>query len=106
MLELINVAKSYESPGTAGNVCVLRDINLKVEEGQSVAVVGPSGSGKSTLLNIIGALDYPTSGEVLFEGKDLSGLERRNLRGFETAGSVLFSSCTIFCLSARCWKMC
>jgi len=102
MLELINVTKSYESPGTAGDVCVLRDINLKVEESQSVAVVGPSGSGKSTLLNIIGALDYPTSGEVLFEGKDLSGLEEaelarlRNSRvGFVFQLHHLLPQCTV-----------
>ncbi|MHC5060886.1 MAG: ABC transporter ATP-binding protein [Planctomycetota bacterium] len=79
MLELINVTKSYESPGGADALCVLKDISLKVEQGQSLAVVGPSGSGKSTLLNIIGALDYPTSGEVLFEGQDLSGLSEAQL---------------------------
>lgn len=72
MLELINVAKSYESPGDAGGLCVLKDITLKVQEGQSIAIVGPSGSGKSTLLNIIGALDRPTEGRVLFDGKDLA----------------------------------
>ena len=74
MLELINVAKSYEWPGETGSLCVLKDITLKVVEGESVAVVGPSGSGKSTLLNIIGALDHPTSGRVLFDGKDLAEL--------------------------------
>ncbi|RKY10976.1 MAG: ABC transporter ATP-binding protein, partial [Planctomycetota bacterium] len=79
MLELIDVAKSYESPGTAEEVCVLKGVNLKVERAQSVAVVGPSGSGKSTLLNIMGALDYPTSGNVLFKRRDLSGLNEAQL---------------------------
>jgi len=79
MLELIDVAKSYESPGAAEDVCVLKGVNLQVDRGQSVAVVGPSGSGKSTLLNIMGALDYPTSGNVLFKGRDLSGLEEAEL---------------------------
>ena len=74
MLELINVAKSYESPGDAVGLCVLKDITLKVEKGRSVAIVGPSGSGKSTLLNIIGALDRPSQGRVLFDGKDLAKL--------------------------------
>ncbi|HUS71655.1 MAG TPA: ATP-binding cassette domain-containing protein, partial [Sedimentisphaerales bacterium] len=74
MLELINVAKSYESPGDARGLCVLKDITLKVEKGESVAIVGPSGSGKSTLLNIIGALDRPSQGRVLFDGKDLAKL--------------------------------
>jgi len=74
MLELIDVAKSYESCGGAEKLAVLQGVNLKVGTGQSAAVVGPSGSGKSTLLNIMGALDYPTSGTVLFKGRDLAGL--------------------------------
>ena len=74
MLELINVAKNYESPGRTGQLCVLKDITLKVETGSSVVIVGPSGSGKSTLLNIIGALDRPSAGKVLFDGKDLAAL--------------------------------
>ena len=72
MLELINVEKSYPSPTDTGSVFVLKDIILKIEKGQSIAIVGPSGSGKSTLLNIIGALDRPTSGQVLLDGKDLT----------------------------------
>ncbi len=79
MLELIDVAKSYESPGAAEDVCVLKGVNLQVDRGQSVVVVGPSGSGKSTLLNIMGALDYPTSGEVLFKGRALSKLNEAEL---------------------------
>lgn len=74
MLELVKISKSYDSPGDSGSDCVLKDISLKIDTGQSVAIVGPSGSGKSTLLNIIGALDRPTSGQVLLDGKDLSGL--------------------------------
>ncbi len=75
MLKLLNVAKSYQSPGATSRVRVLEDITLKVEKGRSVAIVGPSGSGKSTLLNIIGALDQPTAGRVLFDGKDLGRLD-------------------------------
>ncbi len=75
MLELVNIAKSYESPGDAGSVCVLKDITLRVKKGQSLVIVGPSGSGKSTLLNIIGALDRPTAGEVLFDGRSLAELD-------------------------------
>ena len=74
MLELINVTKNYQTPDSAESLCVLNDVKLKVEKSQSVAVVGPSGSGKSTLLNIMGALDKPTSGQVLFDGKDLTEL--------------------------------
>jgi len=74
MLELIHVAKKYESPGDKEGLCVLKDITLKLEPGESLVIVGPSGSGKSTLLNIIGALDRPTGGKVLFDGQDLSSL--------------------------------
>ena len=79
MLELVNVAKSYPAPGDTVGLCVLRDITLKVGKGRSVAIVGPSGSGKSTLLNIIGALDRPTAGRVLFDGKDLGKLDEPEL---------------------------
>ena len=79
MLEIIGVTKSYESPGDKRDVCVLKDITLKVAKGQSVVIAGPSGSGKSTLLNIIGALDRPTEGRVLFDGKDLAKLDEIEL---------------------------
>ena len=79
MLELINVEKKYESPGDKQELSVLKDITLKVESGQSLVIVGPSGSGKSTLLNIIGALDYPTAGQVLFDGQDLAALGEAEL---------------------------
>jgi ABC-type lipoprotein export system ATPase subunit len=72
MLELIDVSKEYQSPAETGSVSVLKDITLKIEKGRSIAIVGPSGCGKSTLLNIIGALDRPTAGRVLFDGKDLT----------------------------------
>lgn len=79
MLELVSVEKSYPTPGGTEDVCVLKDITLKIEQGRSLAVVGPSGSGKSTLLNIIGALDRPTAGRVLFDGKDLGKLDEPEL---------------------------
>jgi len=79
MLELINVAKKYESPGDKQGLSVLKDITLKVEPGGSLVIVGPSGSGKSTLLNIIGALDVPSSGRVLFDGQDLGAMGETEL---------------------------
>ncbi|UCF17846.1 MAG: ABC transporter ATP-binding protein [Phycisphaerales bacterium] len=79
MLELVHVAKTYPSPGNEKGLRVLEDINLKVEAGESLVVVGPSGSGKSTLLNIIGALDRPTQGRVLLDGRDLAGLDETEL---------------------------
>jgi ABC-type lipoprotein export system ATPase subunit len=79
MLELVDVTKSYPSVGKTGDLLVLKGITLKVKSGQSVAIVGPSGSGKSTLLNVMGGLDYPTSGRVLLNGQDLSGLTEQEL---------------------------
>ena len=79
MLELIHVQKIYQSPLEGQSLCVLKDITLKVSTGQSIAIVGPSGCGKSTLLNIIGALDKPSSGRVLFNDADLGRLDEKRL---------------------------
>jgi len=79
MVELVNVTKTYGDPGDPGSVSVLKGITLKIEQGRSVVIVGPSGCGKSTLLNIIGGLDHATSGQVLFDGRDLAGLNDRDL---------------------------
>jgi nitrate/nitrite transport system ATP-binding protein len=68
-LELNNISKSY---GSNENVTeVLDNINLHIEEGEFVAIVGFTGSGKTTLVNLINGLDKPTSGEVLFNGKPI-----------------------------------
>ena len=76
-LELRGVTRTYGS-GTAA-LTVLHGIDLTVEEGEYLAVVGPSGSGKSTLLNIIGALDRPTAGQVLLGGEDLTSYSDASL---------------------------
>jgi putative ABC transport system ATP-binding protein len=75
-LELRNVSKSYGE----GSVIVhaIESLDLAVEEGQLVAVMGPSGSGKSTLLTIAGSLEAPTGGEVLIGGAALSGMSRND----------------------------
>ena len=69
LYELIGVEKSCEGP--AERITILKNINLTIRAGESVAVVGASGSGKSTLLHLLGALDVPTAGSVLFEGRNL-----------------------------------
>ena len=74
LLELSAVCKDYDATTDAAAVTVLQNVYLQVAPGETVAIVGPSGSGKSTLLNIIGALDRPTSGKVVLDGKDLSAL--------------------------------
>ncbi|MDH7477699.1 MAG: ATP-binding cassette domain-containing protein, partial [Candidatus Bathyarchaeota archaeon] len=77
IVEVVNLRKTY----LLGKVPVeaLKGVNLKVEEGEFLAVLGPSGSGKSTLLNLIGALDKPTDGTVLIDGVDISKLNDNQL---------------------------
>lgn len=79
LLELKAISKQYAAVEATERLSVLKSVDLKVSEGESVAIVGPSGSGKSTLLHIIGALDRPTSGEVLFNGRDLAALQEAEL---------------------------
>jgi len=76
VMELIGVQKNY-----AGNppVEALRGIDLTINEGELIGLVGTSGSGKSTMLNIMGALDHPTEGKVRIQGQDLSALSDRQL---------------------------
>jgi putative ABC transport system ATP-binding protein len=77
VVEAINVTKTY----MLGKVPVeaLRGVNLKVETGDFVSILGPSGSGKSTMLNLIGALDKPTSGTLLIDGVDIGKLNDNQL---------------------------
>jgi len=101
MIELINITKSYSVLGQAGEK-VLRKIDLKIENGDSVAILGPSGSGKSTLLNMIGSLDSPSSGTVKFNDRDLAELNDRELSdmrnseiGFIFQLHYLLPQCTV-----------
>jgi putative ABC transport system ATP-binding protein len=82
VIDLKNIVKSY-SMGKR-ELKVLQGVNLRVEKGEMVAIMGPSGSGKSTLLNLIGLLDRPTSGNYVLDGKEvsrLSGGELAKIRG-------------------------
>ena len=79
-LHVSHLAKDY--PTRSGPLSVLRDVNLQLERGQALAVMGPSGSGKSTLLHILGTLDAPTRGEVRLESKDPFALPERELADF------------------------
>jgi ABC-type lipoprotein export system ATPase subunit len=96
LLELKGVSKDY------GDGNVLRDVNLRLDRAEAIAIVGPSGSGKSTLLNIIGTLDRPTSGSVFLEGDDLFRLSadeiaavRNRKIGFVFQLHHLLPQCTI-----------
>ena len=77
ILEIKHVYKDYFSGNLV--VPVLKDINLQVEEGEYLAIMGPSGSGKSTLMNIIGCLDKPTKGEFYLGGENILSLRENSL---------------------------
>ncbi|MFH1613814.1 MAG: ABC transporter ATP-binding protein [Planctomycetota bacterium] len=79
MLELIDVGKEYRSPTGGATAEVLKGVCLKINQGDTISVVGPSGSGKSTLLNIIGGLDQPSRGKVVFQGRYLAVLDDKEL---------------------------
>lgn len=80
LLEINSICKTYGTGETA--VHALKDVNFSVAKGEFIAVVGESGSGKSTLLNMIGALDTPTSGNVLIDGKNIFTMEDEELTIF------------------------
>jgi putative ABC transport system ATP-binding protein len=77
LIDVRNVFKTYETG--AGDVTVLHDINLKVQSGEFISVVGPSGSGKSTLLNMITGIDRPTAGQVHVGGQAVHDLSENRL---------------------------
>lgn len=85
-LELRSVSKVFPGPPP---LTVLGGVSLSACSGETLAITGPSGSGKSTLLNLVGCLDRPTAGEILVDGRGLSGLSARERAAFR-AGSVGF----------------
>lgn len=80
ILETISLKKHYKNG--ANTVKAVDSVNLTVDEGEFVAIVGTSGSGKSTLLHLIGGLDRPSDGKVLIDGKDIYGINDENLAVF------------------------
>jgi lipoprotein-releasing system ATP-binding protein len=102
LLQLTNLSKRYAAPD-GSSLAVLDDISLRVDGGESLAIIGPSGAGKSTLLQIIGTLDRPTTGRVELAGKDLSHLDeialaavRNRLIGFVFQSHFLLPQCTVW----------
>jgi lipoprotein-releasing system ATP-binding protein len=100
-LHVEHLAKDY--PTRSGALNVLRDVNLNLERGDALAVMGPSGSGKSTLLHILGTLDRPTRGGVRLDGRDpfalsehaLADFRNRNI-GFVFQDHHLLPQCSVF----------
>jgi putative ABC transport system ATP-binding protein len=91
MIEARDVHKSYRVDGR--EVRAVRGVSLRLDRGAFAVIVGPSGSGKSTLLHLLGALDRPTSGQVLVDGRDLCALGERERSAFrrERVGFVFQS---------------
>ena len=83
-VEIKDLYKSYEE----GNIKALNGINLTIEEGEFVSIIGPSGSGKSTLLNMLGALDVPDSGSIKVAGEDLLSSKKLNEFRSEKIGFI------------------
>src|SRR5215813_13252051 len=99
MMELIDVTKIYQQGRRT--VQAVRGVSMRIEAGEFASIMGPSGSGKSTLLHLLGALDTPTSGRALFDGRDLQSLSdrersllRRSRIGFISQFFNLFSTLT------------
>ena len=100
MLQTVNLGKEYRSP--AGPLSILEGVNLTLERGDAIAVMGPSGSGKSTFLYIAGALEAPTSGSISLDGRDpfaMAEAEQAAFRnrqvGFVFQDHCLLPQCTV-----------
>ena len=76
MIELDNITRSF------GSLQVLKGISLTVDKGEIVSITGPSGAGKTTLLQIMGSLDKPDSGRVLYDGRDITGMNEKEISAF------------------------
>lgn len=76
MIDIKDIKKSF------GSLQVLRGVNLHIDKGEVISIVGPSGAGKTTLLQLIGALDRPTSGSILFNGRELASMSDKQLATF------------------------
>jgi len=102
LLEIRNLTKTYRAPDGGDAVDVLRGVDLTLEAGGTLSIVGPSGSGKSTVLNVVGALDKADSGEVIVDGQDVEKLRDDELAAYRntTVGFIfqlhhLLPQCTI-----------
>lgn len=80
MIEIKDIVKKYQMGKET--IIALNNVSLKINEGEFVAIIGPSGSGKSTMMHIIGGLDTPTSGSVLFDGSDISKYKDKDMAKF------------------------
>ena len=104
ILEVKGLKKIYTTRFGGNQVQALSNVSFSVEEGEYVAIMGESGSGKTTLLNILAALDKPTNGEVVLDGKILAQISEKEISAFrrDNLGFVFRFRITFFCRS--CWR--
>lgn len=105
MIQCDSLVKIYEME--QHKVMALEGLDLTIEDGEMMAIIGKSGSGKSTLLNIIGGLESPTAGILMVDGKDLSSYTEKELVLYrrDKVGFVWQKSAEIFSLILRRWKI-
>ena len=82
IIDLQNITKSFSISKDAPRRVVLNDMSFQMEAGESVAILGPSGSGKTTMLNLIGTLDHPDTGQIIFRDKNIVDLTPTELDTF------------------------
>ena len=100
LLTVEHLRKVYTTRFGGNSVEALRDVNFTVERGEYTAIMGESGSGKTTLLNILAALDKPTSGTVLLEGKNLANIKVNTKAAHRAARPLRFRSVKLPVLSS------
>ena len=101
ILEVNGLKKVYSTRLGGNKVEALKNVNFSVSEGEYVAIMGESGSGKTTLLNILAALDRPTSGSVMIDGRDLSKIKDSAVCASAETTSASCSRISIFLIHSR-----
>ncbi|MFZ2756761.1 MAG: ATP-binding cassette domain-containing protein, partial [Atopobiaceae bacterium] len=94
MIELNHISKVF--PTRSGDFTALDDISLSIESGEVFGIIGESGAGKSTLVRCINLLERPTSGSVVIDGRDVTGLAGRELRELRSGIGMIFQNISLF----------
>ena len=110
MIEIKNLSKIFKSEEkNSSEVEALKDINLKIEDGEVFGIIGMSGAGKSTLVRCINMLERPTSGSVLIYGKDIGSFSAKELRTLRSKISMIFQGFNLLmqrnCLDNICFPL-
>ncbi|MBP3483587.1 MAG: ATP-binding cassette domain-containing protein, partial [Oscillospiraceae bacterium] len=107
MIEIQHLSKTFA--GADGDVEALRDINLKINDGDIFGIIGMSGAGKSTLVRCINMLERPTSGTVLINGRDIGALSAEELRRVRRRTTMIFQSFNLLmqrtCIANICFPL-